>query len=426
MLLPSRSTSAGSFPIFLSTQVTFLLVLLLTACGGGGGAGTAPGAQGTIAFLSDRALDGSDSSNGIQGLTNVWVIKSDGSGATPLSHYTNAVQIDFGSTGPVWSPDATKLTYTSGYALDGSNGYNPPFGVQNVWVMNADGSGATPLTRLTQTNCFLPVWSPDGSKIAYFSRRAVDGSDNDTATYNIWVINADGSNDHPVTQSTAQYVISENPQWSPNGTQIAFDSQRALDGSDSGNGTLPYYTPNIWVVNPDGSGALSLTSQTSGAGNLAPVWARQGGTLAFMGYDGNIWTVNSDGSGLKNLTNLTKSSSRPFTWSPDGAKLLFTSTRALDGSDNYLADSNLWLMNSDGTNPQPLTKLTKVDVDEVGWSTDFTQILYSSIRALDGSDAPDPNGTSNIWVMNADGSMDDPVTKLTAWRAASYAPAWKP
>lgn len=426
MLLPSRPTSPGSFSIFSSTQATFLLVLLLTACGGGGGTGTAPGAQGTIAFLSGRALDGSDSPNETNALTNVWVIQSDGSGAMPLTHYSGTFLVDFGSSPPMWSPDATKLTYTSGYALDGSNGANEPFGVQNVWVMNADGSGNTPLTKLTQTNCFSTVWSPDGSEVAYFSSRALDGSDNDTSTYNIWVINADGSNDHPVTQLTAQYVFSENPQWSPDGTQIAFDSQRALDGSDNGNGSMPYYTPNIWVVNPDGSGALALTTQTSGAGNLAPVWARQGGTLAFAGYDGNIWTVNSDGSGLKNLTNLTKPTSRPSAWSQDSSKLLFISTRALDGSDNDLEDSNVWLMNSDGTNPQPLTKLTKVGVDEVSWSTDFTKVLYSSIRAVDGSDAPGPNGTSNLWIMNADGSMDDPVTKLTAWRADSYAPAWKP
>ena len=160
-------------------------------------------------------------------------------GATALTHYTSALQIDFGSSPPVWSPDGSKFVYTSGYALDGSDAYNPPVGVQNLWVVNADGSGSTPLTKLTITNCFSPVWSPDGSKIGYFSRRVVDGSDADTATSNVWVINADGSNSHPVTKLTTQYVDSENPQWSPDSTELTFDSSRALDGSDGGNGTLP-------------------------------------------------------------------------------------------------------------------------------------------------------------------------------------------
>jgi Tol biopolymer transport system component len=131
--------------------------------------------------------------------------------------------------------------------------------------MNADGSGAKPLTKLTasQMDCRSPAWSADGTKIAYYSERALDGSDTMSSNpYNIWVINADGSKDSPLTQLTAYAADSLYPQWSPDGTKLAFNSSRALDGSNAANGSEPY-TQNVWVMKSDGTSALPITSQTN-------------------------------------------------------------------------------------------------------------------------------------------------------------------
>lgn len=183
-----------------------LLILALSLCLGCGGSNsnnTHVVAPTTIVFSSNRALDGSDADN--NGVFNVWAIKSDGSVATPLTHLTT-VAYPGETSNPVFSPDGSKIVFSSGAALDGSDNPNGAYGTLNIWVMNADGSGAKPLTKVTsaQMDCRWPVWSPDGSKIAYYSQRALDGSDIISSDpYNIWVLSADGSNDVPITQLTA-------------------------------------------------------------------------------------------------------------------------------------------------------------------------------------------------------------------------------
>jgi len=85
-------------------------------------------------------------------------------------------------------------------------------------------------------------------------------------------------------------------------------------------------------------------------------------------------------------------------------------------------------MNADGSAAVPLTKLTVVDSDSFDpvWSRDGSKIAFDSQRALDGSNAANPNSVPNIWLMNADGSSPVPLTKLTATNADSFSPAWKP
>src|SRR5262249_46721306 len=141
----------------------------------------------------------------------------------------------------------------------------------NVWVINADGSGAKPLTQLTAANTSLVRWSPDGGKIAFGSFRALDGSDAPSTNFtdNIWVINADGSGVKPLTQLTAAAASSDGPVWSPDGSQITFTGLRALDGSDNVN---PNFNQNIWVMNADGSNAKPLTQLTApGVNNILPI-----------------------------------------------------------------------------------------------------------------------------------------------------------
>jgi Tol biopolymer transport system component len=370
----------------MKKSLLFLLFLsslwLLAGCGGGTSGPPPPLKAITITFASGRALDGSDAVNAPNSTLNIWVVNADGSGTTPVTKLT-ANNAD--SFRPVWSPDGSKIAFNSGRALDGSDAANSNV-TFNIWVMNADGSGATPLTKLTASGAdsLVPAWSPDGSKIMFVSARAFDGSNarNATDNQNIWVMNADGSGGTPVTKLTA---IGTNPifmAWSPDGSKIAFSSSRALDGSDAFN--APNGTENIWIVNADGSGATPITKfTTSGADSFAPVW------------------------------------------SPGGRKIAFGSTRALDGSDaaNANRTSNIWVMNADGSGATPLTKLTAVQAVNIVpgiWLPDGSKIVFVSARALDGTDAANSNGTRNIWIMNADGSSAASLTKLTVSGADSF------
>jgi Tol biopolymer transport system component len=85
--------------------------------------------------------------------------------------------------------------------------------------MNADGSAGTPLTKLSIVNSdsFNPVWSRDGSKIAFDSQRALDGSNAANANFvsNVWVMNADGSATIHLTNLTVVSSDSGSPEWKP-------------------------------------------------------------------------------------------------------------------------------------------------------------------------------------------------------------------
>jgi Tol biopolymer transport system component len=139
--------------------------------------------------------------------------------------------------------------------------------------------------------------------------------------------------------------------------------------------------------------------------------------------------INADGSGAVALSKLTASvfqSVGTARSSPDGSKIVYVSARALDGSDTLNTNNtqNIWVVNADGSSSIPLTKLTAVGAGSSFplWSPGGTQIIFSSQRALDGTDAANTNSTRNIWVMNADGSAATPLTKITAANAFSDLP----
>ena len=285
-----------------------------------------------------------------------------------------------------------KIVFESARALDGSDAANTN-STFNVWVINADGTEATPLTGLTTNDVDIefPEWSPDRTQISFDSGAALDGTDaaNSNFTYNVWVVNADGTGLTPLTEITAAGGDSFSAQWSPDGSKLVFTSRRALDGSDAANTNN---TLNIWVVNPDGTGPVPLTDVTAAEADC----------------------------------------SRPQ-WSPDGTKIVFSSNRAIDGSDALNANSapNVWVIDADGSGLTPLTRLTALTTLTFvslspQWSPDGTRIVFSYPGALDGSDAANANSTRNIWVVDADGTDLMPLTEITALNANTFAPQWSP
>jgi len=386
----------------------------------------------TIVYASGRALSGLDA---MGNATNIWIENPDGSGATPL---TNLTAVNADSTSPAWSPNGSRIAYTSFRVLNGTDAAGA---TGNIWVMNADGSGQTALTKLSATlaNSLNPAWSPDGSKIIFTSERALDGSDAIGAAVYIWVMNADGSSPTPLTRLIT--TNSKNPTWSPDGSKIAFQSARALDGSDAANTNNVL---NIWVINADGSGLAPLTKLSAPfADSLNPAWSPDGTRIAFesvgaldgsdaanTNLDSNIWVMKADGSSRSPATTLTAAfiaSAVPAhpSWSPDGSRIVYESERSLEGSNlpDAFQTLNIWVMNADGSGAAPLTALASgQSCLAPHWSPGGNKIFFVSNRALDGRDAFNTNLTSNIWVVSADGSSRTPLTKITAVGGDSTSP----
>jgi dipeptidyl aminopeptidase/acylaminoacyl peptidase len=204
----------------------------------------------------------------------IWTAKADGTDLRQLT--SNAA----GDRHPAWSPDGTKIVFASDRATGTT---------QDLYVMNADGTGQVPLTSTPSVDEDYPSWSPDGTKIA-FSR------DGDIAT-----VNADGTGLVPLT-ATEQTEFE--PDWSPDQTRIVYRS--GINSNDE-----------IWRMNADGTGVTNI-SNTGAAVEEHPVWSPAGDRIAFVKgafSSAEVWTMNPDGSAQTRVTNNTFLDSQP-SWQP--------------------------------------------------------------------------------------------------------------
>jgi Tol biopolymer transport system component len=202
-----------------------------------GALGAFPGANGKIAFHTTTSAP-----PGVQ----IELINPDSTGRAPL---TGSPVFDLS---PAWSPDGTKLVF--------SRFAGAPTFDREIWVINADGTGADQLT--TGNDDQRPAFSGDGTRITF---QRFDGGDTE-----IMVANADGSGVVPVTNNTE---FDFNPVFSPNSSRIAFDRENAVSGNE------------IWVMNADGSGQTALTPTDGSWVAEEPDWSPDGTRLTFHRCD---------------------------------------------------------------------------------------------------------------------------------------------
>jgi Tol biopolymer transport system component len=249
-------------------------------------------------------------------------------------------------------------------------------GFSEIYTMNMSGGAQTRLTD-NDANDDNPQFSPDGTKIVFESKR------DDPADREIYVMNANGTNQTRLT--TSLHDNDAAPSWSPDGTQIVFQSDST--GSDQ-----------IWIMDADGTGQTRISP--GGYWDREPSFSPDGTKIVYSSnqwVDRDICTMNVDGTGRMVLTDDGDSGEDDYcpSYSPDGTKIVFASFR-----DGLTAE--IYIMNANGTSQTRLTNNSVAD-----WEPSFGQdgkIYFTSHR----------DGQDEIYVMNADGSGQTRLTVATA------------
>jgi Tol biopolymer transport system component len=216
-------------------------------------------------------------------------------GSEASASYTRLTTNTVADSNPAWSPDGSRLAFTS--ARDGTG--NP-----EIYTMNADGSDARRLTTSAGAD-YQPAWSSDGSRIAFVSER--DGN------AEIYVMGADGSTPVRLTIGTG---IDAEPAWSPAGNRILFVSNRNTG------------TPAVYVMNADGSGVTRLTTSTMA--EASPTWSPSGLLIALM-RERQLQVMNANGS-RQLLRNAYAEFSTSVSWGSDD-RITYTGYRCISYYD---------------------------------------------------------------------------------------------
>jgi Tol biopolymer transport system component len=286
-----------------------------------------------------------------------------------------------------------------------------PARADDVWAMDPDGTDLVNLTSEQPCCNGEPDWSPDGTKVAFESTR--DGQSE------IYVMDADGSDPVRLTNDPAWDLT---PAWSPDGTKVAFTSSR--DGQ------------SIYVMNADGSDPVRIT------GGHSPAWSPDGKRMAFVGgarnpYEwcaglgnGEIFVASADGSGTpERITRVAEGDpncaafgAHSPDWSPDGTKIAYSSGASYFGS-------TLYIIGADGSGER---KLADIPSDESpsstpdgdpSWSPDGSQIAFWGYGPSRNVLAP------ALFAVNADGSgaprnLTNPQGCYSCQEFSAWAPDW--
>jgi TolB protein len=258
-------------------------------------------------------------------------------------------------------------------------------GTKEIWVMDYDGQNQHPLTSLKSIS-LTPRWSPDDSRIAFTCFAPSHG----VVSPQICMYSVDAGK---VITFPRFKGTNSSPAWSPDGSKLMFSS------SMLGN-------PEIFVSDANGGAPKRLTF-ANGA-STSPTWnPKTGQSIVYVSDRGGIpklYMMGVDGTNSTELDLPDKGYLIDPAWAPNGQILAFSWRRPDNNYDIYVMDpstrSIVQITRDTGRNERP------------SWAPDGRHIVFESTRT----------GTRQIWTMLADGSQAHELTT----QGHNESPNWSP
>jgi TolB protein len=275
---------------------------------------TFPGRDGRLAY---QGLDDTT------GRLALYTVGPHGQRVRQLTHFTDG-DLEL----PDWSPDGKTIAFDSDHGGGGIH----------IFTIRSDGTGLTQVTSGDGSE-YGPAWSPDGMHLA------IDHIE-DGVPDSIFILDPTTGAMRQLTSNpfAATGGFDGGPQYSPDGTQIAFARIKAFRAHTA--------LSAVFVVNVDGTHLRRLTPFKTNSAN--PDWSPDGSRLVFNDRDdadaggSNVYTIKPDGTCLRKLTHDPTLKWYQPNWSPSGRKIVATRVSTTDGSVGF------WTMSANGTHIKPL------------------------------------------------------------------------
>jgi dipeptidyl aminopeptidase/acylaminoacyl peptidase len=282
---------------------------------------------------------------------------------------------------PAFSPDGKRIVYVATHADLERSEYDA-----DLWVIGADGSNDTQLTR-NPANDNHPRWSPDGSQIAFLSER-------DGGRAAVYLMGANGGEPEKLTSEKSAINDFE---WSPDGKTIAYITRDPTPSEREdvhvvGGDERP---SQLYLLDVASRAAAPLTRGPSSYTNIS--WSPDGSSIALERNPpgvpdiekSDIVVVSRDGD-LRPLVE-RPGVDRTQRFSPDGRFVSFLST---GGRNDWLAEEQLYVVPSGGGTPRLVSGEYNRMPEGATWSSDSRSLWLNGPL----------NTTSQIFRVNADGS----------------------
>ena len=303
-------------------------------------------AGGRIAFtrseITEKGYRGSKGGWWELNRRNICIINPDGTGLKQLTD-------DGVSYGPKWSPDGSKIAFYSG-----------PSSMVSLCVIDPDGSDRLELVP-SKEKIYDFRWSPDATKIMVCVKtrrsRVPEGS---------WIVTV-GDEATTKRMGNSEWAQGWN-HWDPTGAKVLNPDRRLIDGLPEGV-VWPEWSPDNKYIAFIHEGTLAIADTTVigrpekwRPSKLEPSckkigdWSPSGSKLLFF-LGSFVWSINSDETGL---VNLSMSRADDACWSPDESRIAFIST------DGRKKNTEIYIMNADGAEQVQLTNTNYFHMD-VDW-----------------------------------------------------------